>query len=170
MPLTTRSGDSGETSLNTSDRVRKDNPVVEALGAGEELNARLGLAKLHMDRFKETVTRFQRSIVQIMAVISSMGRAKYNDLDKENNFLDVLVEEYGRDIGVELKGFVIPGTDIPSAEFHVARASCRQFERRVVSLQDLFALEPNILRYINRLSDVLYLMAVITAKGAPEED
>ncbi len=163
MSLTKRTGDSGTTTLFTGDTVRKDHPVIEALGACEEFTSRLGLAKLHMDRFRETIGRFQRSLVQIMGVLSSLGRADYPDIDKEVHFLDVLVEEYDRDIGEGLVENVIPGANIPSAELHVARASCRQFERRVAALQSLITLDGNILKYINRLSDVIYLMAIISS-------
>ncbi|MDR0454373.1 MAG: cob(I)yrinic acid a,c-diamide adenosyltransferase [Deferribacteraceae bacterium] len=170
MSLTKRTGDSGTTTIFTNDTVRKDHPVIEALGAYEELISRLGVAKLHIDRFSRTIERFQRSLVQIMGVLSSLGRVDCHDIEKEAHFLDVLVEEYDRDIGDRLTENVIPGEDMPSAELHLARAACRQFERRVVALQSLITLDSNILKYVNRLSDVIYLMAVISSESAHKDE
>lgn len=165
MGIAARAGDNGTTTLFTGDTVDKNHPVVEALGACDEFTCRLGLAKLYIDPFRETILRFQKSLAHIMGYISSMGNSPYEAMDKEVHFLDVLVEEYKHDLGDYPKGFPIPGENLSSTTLHVARASCRQFERRLVTLKDSFSLDIRVLRYINRLSDVLYLMAAIAAKN-----
>lgn len=159
-----RLGDSGYTTIATGDKVAKDHPVIEVLGMCDELICRLGVAKLYIDRFSATLNRFQRTMLHLYDVFSSMGQVEATDLDKEIHFLDVQVEEYGRDIGRDTKKPVIPDLTKASVNLQLARVSCRTLERRIVTLKNLVDIDPNVLSYINRLSDVLYLMAIIAER------
>jgi cob(I)alamin adenosyltransferase len=161
----TKRGDSGETDLAGGGRVGKDDPRVEAYGAVDELNAFVGLAAIHaLDEQADLIERIQRTLFRIGAslatnpavvkkALAGMGATAEDVADLEAA-IDVVDEELP-----ELRAFVLPGGTHAAAAFHVARTVCRRAERRVLALDRLAPLADASVRYLNRLSDLLFVLA-----------
>jgi len=177
--LYTRSGDEGMTSLFGGVRVPKDNPRVEAYGAVDELNSSLGLAISFMadERLTSELTSIQNELFNIGSELASeAGAAKaadfgrmFGDAAEKIVALEQLTDAL--DSGLpRLQTFVLPSGSQAGALLHFCRTVCRRAERRVVSLGRLENVNPDIARYLNRLSDMLFAMAryVNHAEGAPE--
>ncbi len=171
MKIYTKTGDRGETSLFGGTRVSKANLQVEAYGVLDEFSSFLGLAIAGIkksDQNKEFLIDTQRDIWQIMAVLSSSN----NDL----TFLERRIREFESKIDElttglpPLKKFILPGGNELSARFHMARTLCRRAERRSVALAYLkgkkIAQLDIIIRYLNRLSDLLFTYARYYGKNA----
>ena len=180
MSIATKTGDGGTTGLMYGRRVPKNHPRVEACGAIDELNAALGLARATAtEKFvSENLFWIQKSLVDVMGetgvpvedlpryekdgyvIVSAAMTAK----------LDALVKEIESQ-NVSFKGWATPGATKNSAALDVARTVCRRAERRVCDLKDAGAL-PNgeIVIYLNRLSDLLWLFARwAETKSAPAQ-
>ena len=177
MKIYTRTGDSGETSLFGGTRVRKDAPRVDAYGEVDELNAWLGQARAHgLDADLEGV------LVQIQRDLFAVGAQLADPSDKLASAVtkaivgeaDVLRLEQTIDrceSGLPpLRKFILAGGSPPGAALHVARTVCRRAERRIVALEP--AVDPVLLRYINRLSDLLFVLARVVNQraGVPETE
>lgn len=154
-------GDKGETSL-IGKRVSKDDSRVEAYGTIDELNSAIGLAKSfsNLDQISSPLEKIQNDLFIIgaeLATITEKGTSsKISDADVL--WLEKISDEMEKEI-LPLKKFVLPnGSQIASA-LHLARAICRRAERRIVSLARKENVNPEIIRYVNRLSDVLFVMA-----------
>jgi cob(I)alamin adenosyltransferase len=177
VKLYTRTGDAGETSLFDGTRVRKNDARVEAYGDVDELNAWIGLA-----RAAETNGPFDAALVQIQRDIFALGaqladpadriaprvtRAALSDADVGR--LEALIDQVEEGLS-PLRRFILAGGTSAGAAFHVARTVCRRAERRMVSLEP--AVEPVLLRYVNRLSDLLFVFAraVNARAGVPETE
>ena len=164
--VTTRSGDDGTTGLAGGARLSKDDPRVEALGAVDELNCQLGLllalaADMEACRRVEEV---QQDLFDLGAIIAQ-GKLDWKGEEKSAQ-LERWIEELNAALP-PLEEFVLPGGGVEAAQCHVARAVCRRAERRVVALDDL----PGTARvYLNRLSDLLFVLARTLARerGEPE--
>src|SRR5208283_3970357 len=168
MSIATKTGDTGTTGLMYGRRVAKNHPRVEAYGAVDELNAALGLARASADAsdkfLRETLEAVQRDMVILMGELATA----VEDLPRyvKDGFslvtapmtakLDQAAEELeSRDL--KFKGWATPGRNVPSATLDVARTVCRRAERRVCALADGGQLQnPEIIVYLNRLSDVLW--------------
>jgi cob(I)alamin adenosyltransferase len=171
MKIYTRTGDEGETSLFDGTRVRKDNARVDAYGDVDELNAWLGLARssLHEGDLDEALTRIQRDLFAVGAELADPGekiaarvtKADISAADVER--LEQLIDRL-EDQLEPLRRFILAGGVPAGAALHVARAVCRRAERRIVSLEP----RPGaiLLRYINRLSDLLFVLARVVNKRA----
>jgi cob(I)alamin adenosyltransferase len=171
MKIYTRTGDEGETSLFDGTRVRKDNARVDAYGDVDELNAWLGLARssLHEGDLDEALTRIQRDLFAVGAELADPGgkiaarvtKAAITAADVER--LEQLIDRL-EDQLEPLRRFILAGGVPAGAALHVARAVCRRAERRIVSLEP----RPGaiLLRYINRLSDLLFVLARVVNKRA----
>jgi cob(I)alamin adenosyltransferase len=171
MKIYTRTGDEGETSLFDGTRVRKDDARVDAYGDVDELNAWLGLARssLHEGDLDEALTRIQRDLFAVGAELADPGgkiaarvtKAAITAADVER--LEQLIDRL-EDQLEPLRRFILAGGVPAGAALHVARAVCRRAERRIVSLEP----RPGaiLLRYINRLSDLLFVLARVVNKRA----
>jgi cob(I)alamin adenosyltransferase len=169
----TRRGDRGETDLLGGPRVAKDHLRVEAYGAVDELNAALGVAladTVHED-IRDLARSIQATLFDLGAYLSSPD-AERREQSGERRSLDAEVEALeGRIDAFEeelepLRNFVLPGGTSSAAAFHVARTVCRRAERRVVSLDREAPLEAARLRYLNRLSDLLFVLARVENRRA----
>jgi cob(I)alamin adenosyltransferase len=171
VKIYTRTGDSGETSLFGGTRVRKDAPRVDAYGEVDELNAWLGQVRAHgLDADLEGV------IVQIQRDLFALGAQLADPADKLAPRVtkaivaeaDVLRLEQTIDrseAGLPpLRKFILAGGSAAGAALHVARTVCRRAERRIVALEP--AVDPMLLRYINRLSDLLFVLARVVNQRA----
>ncbi len=154
----TRTGDDGSTGLGDGTRVPKDHARVEAYGTVDELNSVLGL--LLCDplpaEIGECLTAVQHRLFDLGGELSVPGRGVLTDgqVIELENMLDRL------NAGLApLKEFILPGGTRAAALCHVARSVCRRAERRVVALTRLAPAAPAGLRYLNRLSDLLFVMA-----------
>lgn len=169
MSISTRTGDDGQTSLLFGRRVPKTHPRVEANGTLDELTSALGLARAQArhDLLRDQLLTVQRTlwIMSGELAVDEADREKFlksqfAPLKEENlQFLDDLVAEYEAR-ALKFQGFVQPGDTIPSAFLHWARATARRAERSVWrAIEAGHSINPLVPRYLNRLSDVLWLMA-----------
>jgi cob(I)alamin adenosyltransferase len=171
MKIYTRTGDEGETSLFDGTRVRKDDARVDAYGDVDELNAWLGLARapLRETDLDEALTQIQRDLFAVGAeladpaekIAARITKAAVTDADvlRLEQLIDRLDEELD-----PLRRFILAGGAPVGAALHVARAVCRRAERRIISLQPRPG--ATLLRYINRLSDLLFVLARVANKRA----
>ncbi len=154
----TRTGDDGSTGLGDGTRVAKDGPRVEAYGTVDELNSVLGLLLTHdlPDHTRAFVTGLQHELFDLGGELCIPGRS-------------VITEEHVRRIERELdamnetlaplKEFILPGGTAAAAVCHVARTVCRRAERRTTTLARVETISANTVAYLNRLSDLLFVLA-----------
>jgi cob(I)alamin adenosyltransferase len=171
MKIYTRTGDEGETSLFDGTRVPKDDARVDAYGDVDELNAWLGLARssLRETDLDEALTAIQRDLFAVGAeladpaqkIAARVTKAAITDADVER--LEELIDRLEEELE-PLRRFILAGGAPAGAALHVARAVCRRAERRIVSLQPRPG--ATLLRYINRLSDLLFVLARVVNKRA----
>ncbi len=167
--IATRTGDSGETSLLYGKRVSKSHPQVEACGAVDELSAALGMAKAHCPSEKNRLQyeEIQKDLIALMGEISTPAE----DLDRYNQSTFAKIDDgtlarIDREVakaeggGREFTGWAYPGENLHSAALEVARTTARRAERRLVAVRESgFPLRPLLLQYLNRVSDLLWLLA-----------
>jgi cob(I)alamin adenosyltransferase len=178
MRIYTRTGDKGDTGLFGGGRVAKDHPRVEAYGDIDELNAILGMARSveMMPRIDEVIVPVQRDLFSLGALLATPNPDKVRQQLEKARIDDARIEELERAIDAceaelePLTAFILPGGTPKSAALHVARTVCRRAERRVIALQHDVELPPIVVRYLNRLSDLLFVLARVANRraGAPE--
>ncbi len=175
MKVYTKRGDDGTTSLCSNVRVRKDDPRIEAYGALDELNVRLGmLLALDPDGGEtEVILQTQRLLLEGAAVLTRPYDGKKEETEKLlSAFVDTL-EQRIDDMTTKLPEqhtFLLPGGNVPAAEAHVARVTCRTAERRLVAATDEHFGSAALSKMLNRLSDYLYVLARrYCADGGKEE-
>jgi cob(I)alamin adenosyltransferase len=174
----TRTGDAGTTRLASGAQVSKADVRVEAYGAVDETNACLGLARVHTrdaGQFDALLARLQNELFDLGADLATPAAAdeapgsRLRILDSQVTRLEVEIDLLNADLP-ELKSFVLPGGTEAAAALHLARTVCRRAERETVRLVE--AGEPvsgPALRYLNRLSDLLFVAArYANDKGAAE--
>ena len=162
MSIATKRGDGGETGLSGGVRVRKDNPRVEAYGTIDELISSLGFARaICADEDLRTKTRqIQKELFKVGSAMATPPESKKQPPEIADAMVDALTAEVHRIEALEgvLADWSIPGEDPVSAAYDVARTICRRAERHAVSLRAQgIDMQDNVLRYLNRLSDVLWL-------------
>lgn len=160
MGIVTRTGDDGLTGLWSGERVRKDDPRVEAYGTVDELDSLLGEAKhwLKRDDCRAVVEEVQRDLFRVAGQLATRtGSFSKPITEGDEERLAGYVERYEAE--VRLDGFVIPGSNVQSAKLDVARTVCRRAERRIVSLARDSEVAGPLRRYVNRLSDLLFMLA-----------
>lgn len=154
----TRTGDRGETGLGDGARVAKDDPRIEAIGTVDELNSVIGvvLTRPLPDSFRATLTDIQHRLFDLGGELSLPDRSLLADhhVQALEARLDAINEKLD-----PLKDFILPGGSEAAAFCHLARAVCRRAERRAVSLARAADVNPAGIRYLNRLSDLLFVMA-----------
>lgn len=159
----TRTGDLGETGLIGGQRVPKDHLRVEAYGAVDELNAHLGLARsmvVHPD-LEEVIDRIQHRLFDLgaeLATPASRQTGPPSITDDEVKVLEGIIDLY-QEMLPPLRAFILPAGNGIAAALHVARTVCRRAERRTVTLSRAETVRPQILKYLNRLSDLLFVIA-----------
>ena len=177
----TRTGDSGKTRLIGGKKLWKDNARVEAYGTVDELNAAIGICREYL---KETGNEKFGSLISLLKSIqnelfnlgtqlaSAKGSDPYNlpklyddDILKLESEIDTANESLS-----ELTSFVLPGGSIINAQFHIARNVCRRAERRVVSLSRKENVNSANIRYLNRLSDALFVWSRWVSKIIGDEE
>jgi cob(I)alamin adenosyltransferase len=170
----TRTGDEGDTGLFGGGRVPKDDPRVEAYGTVDELNAVIGMARSIelMPRIDEILAPVQRDLLGLGAILATPDLVKMQEQLAKARIDDARIAQLERaiDAGEEelepLKAFILPGGTPKAAALHVARTVCRRAERRVVHLQGTVELPPLVTVYLNRLSDLLFVLARVANRRA----
>ncbi|HWC74697.1 MAG TPA: cob(I)yrinic acid a,c-diamide adenosyltransferase [Gemmatimonadales bacterium] len=169
MKIYTKTGDAGQTSLFGGDRVSKDDPRVQAYGDVDEANAAIGLAAaLEPAEFESAALQtIQRDLFTIGAELATPDSAKLEKVlarigtpigAAEVRVLEELIDAHEAKLA-PLKNFILPGGTPKAAAFHLARTSCRRAERSVVALSRDRKINPVIIHYLNRLSDLLFVLA-----------
>ncbi|APH55871.1 Cobalamin adenosyltransferase family protein [Granulibacter bethesdensis] len=162
--VTTRGGDSGMTSLADGSRLPKDAARIEALGAVDELNAVLGVLTLHVPEAERIILHaIQNDLFDLGAVLcfpspqnnASPARGIGEDAVAR---LDTWSTDWNQSLP-PLRSFILPGGTEGAAHAHLARTVARRAERRVMSLTRTETVDGEIIRYLNRLSDLLFILA-----------
>ena len=159
--MTTRRGDDGTTGIIGPRRVRKDHPRIELLGALDEAVSALGLARsLSGDpRVRDVVEMVQRDLYRLMAMVSTMrGDAPAHIVPADVARLEATQDRL-REVVAIAPSFVVPGTTAAGAAVDLARAIVRRAERRAVALAARWDEQNPVLPYLNRCSDLLFVLA-----------
>ncbi len=174
LNIYTRTGDRGDTGLFGGGRVPKNDARVEAYGDVDELNAALGLARAIelMPRVDEVLVPVQRDLFAIGALLATPDRDRMHEqLAKARVDEDRVAQlEAAIDAGEAelepLRAFILPGGTPKAAALHVARTVCRRAERRVVALAHTVEIPQLVVMYLNRLSDLLFVLARVANRRA----
>lgn len=168
MRVYTRTGDMGETSLSSGTRVQKDNIRLEAYGTIDELNSHLGMVQASITDPTEKIrlTRIQNRVfivssnlaVDNQELLRKMPVILEDDILDLEKAMDMLLDQIP-----DLTNFILPAGHSSVACCHIARTVCRRAERRMISLVREASVDPILIRYINRLSDYLFVLARKTA-------
>jgi len=161
MKIYTRSGDKGQTSLIGGKRVSKNNPRVNAYGTLDELNALIG-----MTLAVATTIELEKDLRQIQHTIFDCGidLASPDDLAKSLvkeghiTWLEERIDFYNSQVP-QLKSFILPGGCLAASHLHLARTVARRAEREIVALMETETINSNVVSYVNRLSDYLFVAA-----------
>ena len=162
----TRTGDGGETALSDGSRVAKTDPRVEAYGTVDELNAAMGLCRLHGGAMADALAVIQNELFDLGADLSRpdmAGDAKapypvLRIIDEQVTRLEAEIDAMNARLA-PLRSFILPGGSPLAAHLHMARTIARRAERQAVALSALGDANPAALRYLNRLSDWLFVAA-----------
>ena len=161
----TKTGDDGTTGLGDGTRVAKDSARVAAYGTVDELNSTIGavLAQQVPDAVREALTQVQHDLFDLGGELCIPGFAMVHDADVER--LERTLDAFNEDLP-PLKDFILPGGGMAAAAAHVARTVCRRAEREVVALGRHEAVRSEAIRYLNRLSDLLFVLARVLARAS----
>ena len=161
----TSTGDDGTTGLGDGTRVAKDSARVNAYGTVDEANSTIGLllAAELPDGVRELLTRIQHQLFDLGGELCIPGHAAIDDADVER--LEQWLDAHNADLPA-LKDFILPGGGEAAARCHVARTVVRRAERDTVTLSRHDAVRPQAIRYLNRLSDLLFVLARVLARAS----
>lgn len=174
LKIYTKTGDQGDTGLFGGGRVPKDHPRVEAYGAVDELNAVLGLARSieMMPRIDEVVAPVQRDLFALGALLATPDLERMREQLEKARISDARIAQLEQAIDdgeaelEPLKAFILPGGTPKAAALHVARTTCRRAERAVIHLQREAEIPQIVIVYLNRLSDLLFVLARVANRRA----
>ncbi|HEY5892325.1 MAG TPA: cob(I)yrinic acid a,c-diamide adenosyltransferase [Chthoniobacterales bacterium] len=170
MSIATKTGDKGTTSLMYGRRVSKIHPRVEACGTVDELNSALGLARASApgQQIADTIFSIQKELVTLMGELAT-DPADRERFEKDGfgsvtnvmvDAITAIIDDLEKNRKITFKHWATPGYNTASATLDFARTVCRRAERRVVELSDTGTMvNPEIIRYLNRLSDLCWLYA-----------
>ena len=161
----TKTGDDGTTGLGDGSRVAKDATRVAAYGTVDELNSTIGmvLAQEIPASVREALTQAQHDLFDLGGELCIPGMAMIHDADVER--LETTLDGFNADLPA-LKDFILPGGGMAAACCHLARTVCRRAEREVVTLSRQENVRPEAIRYLNRLSDLLFVLARVLARAS----
>jgi len=174
LKIYTRTGDEGDTGLFGGGRVPKDHPRVDAYGDIDELNAVIGAARSAdmMPRIDEVLAPIQRDLFAIGALLATPDLAKMREQLAKARLSDERIAQLEQSIDdgeaelEPLAAFIMPGGTPKAAALHVARTVCRRAERAVVRLQRDVEVPQVVIVYLNRLSDLLFVLARVANRRA----
>jgi len=166
----TRKGDSGKTDLIDQKKVPKSDIRIDCYGEVDELNSSLGFcislisfnSKLENKEILLKLRKIQNDLFNlgtILAVSDESILDKFPKINEEDiKYLENEIDFYNKDLD-ELKSFILPSGSLVGAYLHLCRTICRRAERRCVSLSEIFDIDLNILKYLNRLSDLFFVLS-----------
>lgn len=165
----TRTGDAGTTGLGDGSRTPKDSARIEAIGAVDELNSAIGvlLAESVKPEVRSCLTDVQHELFDFGGELSVPGYSSITEAHAKR--LERVLDHFNAELS-PLKEFILPGGSRAAALCHVARAVCRRAERRVIALGRVEQLSPELQRYLNRLSDLLFVLCRVLNRHAGESD
>jgi len=158
----TKLGDQGETHLGDMSRVAKSHPRIEAFGDVDELNAQIGLL-LALDAlpegYRDWLVRVQNDLFDVGADLAvppggEESRERLRVSGEQTTWVEERCDEVNAGLPA-LKSFLLPGGTLTAAHLHVCRTVCRRAERRALAVEDA---NPEVVRYLNRLSDLLFIL------------
>jgi cob(I)alamin adenosyltransferase len=160
----TRTGDDGSTGLGDGTRVAKDSARVTAYGTVDEANSAIGLllTAARDEDIRELLTTVQHQLFDLGGELCIPGHAAIVDADIDA--LERHLDHYNKDLP-PLKDFILPGGGEAAARCHLARTIVRRAERETVTLSHHDPVRPETIRYLNRLSDLLFVLARVLARG-----
>jgi cob(I)alamin adenosyltransferase len=168
----TRGGDKGQTSLGDGSRVSKLDPRIRAFGVVDELNAAIGvvLAGDCPDEQRDVLTRVQNELFDVGADLSvPVAKKGLRMVPEQVDALEADCDRFNAELP-ELRSFVLPGGTDAAARLHVARTLCRRAEREALAAAQEVELDPLALVYLNRLSDLLFILARSANASAGREE
>lgn len=164
MKIYTKTGDDGSTSLFGGTRVQKNNIRINAYGTIDELNSVIGIAVSGdiNDEIKFELENIQNVLFQIGSELASPENVKSNIIkrtsEEDVKNLETLIDKFDEKLP-PLKNFILPGGNNSAAQLHYARTVCRRAERIIVELKEFELVSKNVLIYVNRLSDLFFVLA-----------
>ena len=166
----TRTGDDGTTGLGDGSRVAKDSTRVEAYGTVDEANSAIGIvlaADAIPDAIRTCLMEVQHDLFELGGELCIPGHSAVTEayIERLEDDLDGFNEDLPR-----LKEFILPGGGQAAAACHLARAIVRRAERRVLSLASVEDVRPEVVKYLNRLSDLLFVVARVLARAASGQE
>lgn len=168
MKIYTKTGDKGETSLYGGDRVAKNSQRIITIGELDELNASIGLAiaqishdvlediELILEKIQSTLFVMGSDIATPITAHGNLKKVKI--MSKDIEYLEVKIDKYD-ELLPKMTHFILPGGSVVSSHLHLSRAICRRAERSLVQLLSSENINPLTLKYLNRLSDLLFVLA-----------
>jgi cob(I)alamin adenosyltransferase len=158
----TRTGDKGKTSLIDGKRVLKSDPRVETYGAVDELNSVLGVVVTNLSqaqgKLKKELEAIQHDLFEIGAYLANPSGDEIKRLEKRITEFEQLIDQQTQKLPA-LRNFILPGGGRAGASLHQARTVCRRAERQVVALLQKETVDETVMKYLNRLSDLLFSIA-----------
>lgn len=158
MKVYTKAGDMGYTSLINETNILKSDCRICLLGSIDELNSNLGLIKTESTELSEDIEYIQKRLMILMAHIADNSNSQYFFVNRDIEFLEENIDKYEKII-VRPKNFILPGKCRLSALLDIARTIARRVETNIIEVNKLYPINPEIKKYINRLSDYLYISA-----------
>ena len=161
----TRTGDDGTTGIHGGERVPKEHPRIEANGALDELNCHLGAVRAQLaadDPWQELLHRLQRELMAVMSLVATPSARRDQNPNRFDAALTAECEAWIDRLAAEIPDrgwFVLPGGTPAAAQLQLARAVARRAERRMWALHRLDPLPEALLQFVNRLSDLLFVLA-----------
>lgn len=177
MKIYTKTGDKGETSLFGGERVNKSAQRLKAYGTIDELNSFIGLTVVETtdNSVGELLQKIQSNLFSLGADLATPDNDKTKKLNVfrvDNNFISSVeenIDKYQKELD-ELKSFILPGGTKSASLLHICRAVCRRAEREIVDLDKAEKINENIIVYVNRLSDLFFVLSRYENKIAGNPD
>lgn len=159
----TRTGDKGTTGLGDGTRIAKDHPRIEAIGTVDELNSAVGtvLAYDIPDAIRECFDKVQHDLFDLGGELCIPEHTILSE--QETHYLESTLDSLNENLP-DLKEFILPSGGLATSHCHLARAICRRTERRCWTLHESTPINPHALTYLNRLSDLLFVVCRVLAR------
>jgi cob(I)alamin adenosyltransferase len=168
--ITTKTGDDGFTQVEPGKRIPKNDSLIQALGDIDELNSALGIVQAHLSQHEDiysVIQQIQQDLFNLGGELCPPHRQALTE--QATLLLDENILKWN-DTLPPLTEFILPGGNLAAAYCHLARAICRRAERSLVHLHHQQSLQPNILQYMNRLSDLLFIFARVLARDTSKQE
>lgn len=167
MAIYTKTGDKGTTSLFDGQRVKKYSDRVDTYGTFDECNSFISVAEkfCQRDENKQLLVKIQYKMFQLAGEIATVDETKFSDKSQQISETDIkelelVIDNYTKKLPA-ITTFILPGSSLAGSHLHLARSVCRRGERMLVRLSEEqgIVIRPELLKYVNRLSDCMYILA-----------